>query len=153
MSWFGEHMWQTWLAVALLFGVAELFSLDLILIMLAGGATAAMLTAMLGLSFPIQAIVAAAASLSMLVFVRPSAIKRLRSGPSERLGLSKLIGERALVTEAIAPHRPGRVKLSGEIWTAESYDDTVTIEVGDTVQVVEIKGATAVVLPVGALEM
>ena len=41
MDGWQDHLWQVWLGVAFMLGVAEMFSLDLILIMLAfpGGAT------------------------------------------------------------------------------------------------------------------
>jgi membrane protein implicated in regulation of membrane protease activity len=47
---------------------------------------------------------------------------------------------------------PGRIRLAGEIWSAQPYDDTVTIEPGETVDVLQIKGATALVHPVPRLE-
>ncbi len=44
MDWLRDHMTETWLAVAVMLGVAEMFSLDLILIMLAVGAMAGVFT-------------------------------------------------------------------------------------------------------------
>ncbi|MFB7346153.1 NfeD family protein, partial [Streptomyces hydrogenans] len=40
----------------------------------------------------------------------------------------------------------GRIKLAGEIWSARSLDATRVFEPGDEVDVVEIEGATAVVI-------
>ena len=37
------------------------------------------------------------------------------------------------------------MKLDGEIWTARAYDDDEVIEPGTRVQVLEIRGATALV--------
>jgi len=37
------------------------------------------------------------------------------------------------------------VKLSGEIWSARAYDGQSEYEIGSTVRVVEISGATALV--------
>ncbi len=39
----------------------------------------------------------------------------------------------------------GCVKIGGEVWTARSYDEDQVIEAGTRVQVVQIKGATALV--------
>ena len=39
----------------------------------------------------------------------------------------------------------GCVKIDGEVWTARALDDDQVIEPGQRVQVVEIKGATALV--------
>jgi membrane protein implicated in regulation of membrane protease activity len=37
------------------------------------------------------------------------------------------------------------VKIDGEVWTARSLDDDVVIDPGTVVEVVQIKGATALV--------
>jgi membrane protein implicated in regulation of membrane protease activity len=42
----------------------------------------------------------------------------------------------------------GRVKLSGEIWSARTFDENVIVEPGQKVGVAEIDGATAVVYPI-----
>ena len=47
---------------------------------------------------------------------------------------------------------PGRIKAAGEIWTALPYDEHLTIAPGETVEILQIKGATAYVHPVGTLE-
>ena len=39
----------------------------------------------------------------------------------------------------------GRVKLAGEVWTARSYDEDQVLEPGQSVDVMEIRGATALV--------
>jgi membrane protein implicated in regulation of membrane protease activity len=49
-----------------------------------------------------------------------------------------------LVLERVDAHS-GRVKLGGEIWTARSYDEEQVLEPGQSVDVIEIKGATALV--------
>lgn len=151
MEWFRDHLWETWLGLGILLGVAEMFSLDLILLMLAVGSGVGMLAAIAGLPFAAQVLMAAGASVAMLAVVRPTAVKRLRIGPSLEQGHTKLIGARALVTEAISAHQVGRIKLAGEVWSAQAYDDSLTIQPGETVEVLQIKGATAVVHPVGEL--
>jgi membrane protein implicated in regulation of membrane protease activity len=57
-----------------------------------------------------------------------------------------------LLTERITGLEAGRIKLSGEIWSAKPYDETLTIDPGQTVEVLEIRGATAYVHPVPSLE-
>jgi len=41
------------------------------------------------------------------------------------------IGSRALVVEAVAPGRPGRIRFAGTTWRAESYDEEIAA--GETV--------------------
>jgi membrane protein implicated in regulation of membrane protease activity len=152
MEWMRDHLWETWLGLAILLGVAEMFSLDLILIMLAVGAVTGMVLAMLDLPLAVQVLGAAGASVAMLAIVRPSMAKRLHSGPELRLGHDKLVGHQGVVTEEISNLTTGRVKLAGEVWSAMPFDDTMTIPVGETVEILAIKGATAYVHPVARLE-
>lgn len=152
MEWFRDHAWETWLGLSIVLGVAEMFSLDLILIMLAAGALVGMIAAVLGLPIALQIVAAAAASVAALAVVRPSMVTRFHGGPELSLGHGKLIGRQGIVTEDISGLAPGRIKLAGEFWTAEPYDDTTSIPAGETVEVLEIRGATAVVHPVARLE-
>jgi len=151
MDWLRDHAWETWLALTILLGVAEMVSMDLILIMLAAGAFVGVVTALVGLPVAAQVLTAAAASVAMLAFLRPNLITKLHGGPELQLGHGKLVGRQALVTEQITSTAPGRVKLAGEIWSAEPYDETLTIDPGETVEVLEIRGATAFVHPIPSL--
>ncbi|RYP87494.1 NfeD family protein [Nocardioides guangzhouensis] len=152
MEWLKDHAFETWLGLTILLGVAEMFSLDFVLLMLAGGAAVGMIAALLGAPFVAQVILASAAALAALVVVRPNVVKRLHQGPDLALGHGKLVGQQGLVTERITAMNPGRIKLAGEIWSAQPYDDTLVIEPGETVDVLQIKGATALVHPVPRLE-
>lgn len=152
MEWFQDHMWEAWLGLAILLGVAEMFSLNLILTMLAVGALAGMVTAALDANVAVQILAAAAASIAMLALVRPSMVMRLEGGPTLRLGHDKLVGEQGIVTEQVSAHDHGRIKLGGEIWTAAPYDESLIISPGETVEVFQIRGATAYVHPIPRLE-
>lgn len=152
MEWLRDHAWETWLGLAILLGVAEMFSLDLILIMLAAGALVGMIAAVLDLHIALQILAASAASVAALGLVRPSIVKRVHGGPELALGHGKLVGKQGIVTAEVSGLAAGRIKLAGEEWTAEPYDDTTTIAAGETVEVLAIRGATAVVHPVARLE-
>jgi membrane protein implicated in regulation of membrane protease activity len=152
MDWLRDNMWEAWLGLAILLGVAEMFSLDLILLMLAVGAIAGMLTAALDANVVVQVLVAAAAATGALALVRPNLVKKFHSGPELNLGHGKLVGQQGVVTQAITAQEHGRIKVGGEIWTAAPYDDTITIGPGETVEVFQIRGATAFVHPIPRLE-
>ncbi len=143
-EWLRDNAWGVWLGLALLLGGAELFSLDLVLLMLAVGALVGMATALVGLGIPVQVIAPAVAAVAMLAFVRPSFVKRLHSGPDLQHGFTGLVGEEG-VTVAEVSAQGGQIKLAGEIWTARPYDEYAVIPVGAKVQVFEIRGATAYV--------
>jgi membrane protein implicated in regulation of membrane protease activity len=145
MDWLRDFDWALWLGAALLLGVAELASLDLVLLMLAVGCLAgAMVAAVPDLPFVLQALAAAAASTAMLVLVRPSVVHRLHGGPTLVQGHAALVGQEGFAVSEVDA-RGGQVKLAGEVWTARPYDDTAVIPTGARVQVFEIRGATAYV--------
>jgi membrane protein implicated in regulation of membrane protease activity len=140
----GLEDWQAWLALAIALGVLELFSLDLILLMLAAGAIVGMIVAIPGGDVWLQVLAAVAASIAALALVRPSAVKRLHSGPNLVLGHEALVGRQGLVVEEVSS-QGGQVRIGGELWTARPYDDDLVIEPGAKVDVLQIKGATALV--------
>lgn len=142
MDWIRDNLWAGWLGASILLGLAEMFSLDLFLAMLAVGALGGMGTSLITDNFVLQAVVASAVSVAMLAVVRPELARRLHGGPEILLGNARLIGLAAVVTEPISALRAGRVNLDGEIWTASADEE---LEIGDRVEVVEIRGATAVV--------
>ncbi|RYB96668.1 NfeD family protein [Nocardioides glacieisoli] len=152
MDWIRDHLWETWLALSIALGVAEMFSLDLILAMLAAGAVIGMVAALLGLPVFLQILLALGASVAALSLVRPAFVKRLHGGPDLQLGHGKLVGTRCLVTDEISGLNAGRIKAGGETWTALPYDENLRIQAGETVEILQIKGATAYVHPVASLE-
>lgn len=152
MNWLGDNMWAAWLALAVALAGAELLTLDLILIMLATGATAGMLTSFATDSVVAQVLVALGVAVGMLAVVRPSLARRMQGGPELALGNATLIGYRTVTLQAISGTAPGQIKINGEVWTAKPYDDTLIIEPGRTVEVLEIRGATAYVHPLPELE-
>jgi membrane protein implicated in regulation of membrane protease activity len=151
VEWLGDHLWAAWLVLAVALGVAEMTSLNLILIMLAVGSVVGALVALAGLPFALQLLLAAGSSVAMLALVRPNLVRKLDVGPELVTGTRKLVGQTGVVTEEMSAHHPGRIKLAGEIWSACPYDDSLTIAPGATVEVFEIRGATVYVHPTGEL--
>jgi membrane protein implicated in regulation of membrane protease activity len=152
MDWLSDHVAGVLLALAILLGIAEMFSLDLILGMMALGTLVGVVAALLGAGFAVSAVVAAVASVACLAVVRPPLVKRLHSGPELTLGHNKLVGQQGVVTERITGLESGRIRLAGEFWSAKPYDETLAIEPGSTVEVLEIRGATAYVHPIPSIE-
>ena len=82
----------------------------------------------------------------LLAALRPVARSYRKTPPQIRTGTAALVGRDATVVERIANHEgAGCVKIDGEIWTARSYIEDEIYEAGTRVQVVEIRGATALV--------
>src|SRR5262245_2656767 len=134
-----------WLIAGVLLALAELLTLDFVLIMLAGGAAAAALSALVGAPLLIQVAVFAVVSGLGLLTVRPAIKKHLhRSAEPAIMGVEAIEGTEATVVEEVGEGR-GLVKIGGELWSARPYDATQVIAPGTAVQVVEVKGATALV--------
>src|SRR5690606_10382040 len=117
MEWFRDHVWETWLGIAALLAVAEMFSLDLILIMLSLGALVGMTAALLGAPLVAQVLLASAAALAAIWLARPSIARRMHGGPELTFGHGKLVGQTGVVTEQISAATTGRIMLRGEIWS------------------------------------
>lgn len=135
-----------WLIAAVVLGILEVVSLDFVLIMLAAGALAGAGAAALGAPFIVQAGLAAGVAVLGILAVRPVALRHLRSGPSALTGVDALVGKKVVVLQEVSG-ADGRVKLNGEIWSAQLEDGWDPIPVESTGTVVEIRGATAIIRP------
>jgi membrane protein implicated in regulation of membrane protease activity len=151
VEWLGNHLWAVWMVLAVVLGMAEMVSLDLVLLMLAVGAVVGALAALASFPVVLQVLLAGGGAAAMLSLVRPNLLRHLHGGPDLVTGTGKLVGQQGLVTEELSAHHPGRVKVGGEIWSAQPYDESLIIPSGATVEVFAIRGATAFVHPVGEL--
>lgn len=138
-----------WLIAALLFVGAEALTGDMFLLMLGGGALAASGASWLT-DWPLWAdgVVFLTASILLLATVRPTLRKRFTSGGEAVMGIKALEGKSALVLDRVA-RDAGQVKLDGQVWTARPLNDGDVYEPGESVTVVHIDGATAVVFTNG----
>jgi membrane protein implicated in regulation of membrane protease activity len=134
-----------WLIFALVLAGAEALTGDMFLLMLSGGALAAAGTSWLtdwplwadGLTFLVVSVL-------LLALVRPTLRRRLASTTTIQTGIKALEGKQALVLDRVASQE-GQVKLDGQVWTARPMNDGDVYEPGESVTVLHIDGATAVV--------
>jgi membrane protein implicated in regulation of membrane protease activity len=140
-------MWIVWLVVACVLGVGEMHQGGFYLAPFAAGAGLAAVVSLLGVGALLSAIVLLAASGIVFATLRPVANRHRRLPPAIRTGAAALVGRPAIVLERIANDEGvGCVKIDGEVWTARSYDRDEVIDAGEHVEVVEIRGATALVM-------
>ena len=145
MNGLGGYDWVAWLGLAVVLGIIEVTSVDLMFAMLAAGAIAAAGAALVTDNLLVQALVAIVVSVAGLAVVRPVALRHLRTPHAIRTGTAALVGERGLVIEPVS-RDDGRVKIKGEVWSARTYDPhAAVIEAGRNVEIVQIDGATVVV--------
>jgi membrane protein implicated in regulation of membrane protease activity len=140
--------WIVWLGAAAVFGVGEMHTGGFYLLPFAIGATLAAVLSVLGVGVLLSVLAFILVSLIVVAALRPVAYRHRRLPPPIRTGAAALVGRRAMVLERIVNDEGvGCVKIEGgEVWTARSFDDEV-IEAGQRVEVVDIKGATALVMP------
>lgn len=146
-DWFGDNPWALWLTLAVLLAVAEVLSLDLVLIMLAVGALAGALVALIvpGLWW-LQILVAAGVSVATLAMLRPTLLAKIRGLPGYRSSTDKMVGSSGVAMSAIT-RDGGEIKVDGQSWSARPYSPGQVIERGTEVEVYEVDGAIAVVYP------
>jgi membrane protein implicated in regulation of membrane protease activity len=138
--------WIMWVIAACVLGVGEVLTRRFLLGAFALGAALAAIVDVAGGGELGAWITFVVISLLVLLAVRPIARSRMQVRASFQRSKAALIGSRAIVLEDIANSEGvGCVKIGGEVWTARALDDDGVIERGTRVEVVEIKGATALV--------
>lgn len=138
--------WILWLIAACALGIGEMLTTGFFLTPFALGAGVAALTDAVGAGGVAPWIVFVLVSVLTLAIIRPIAKSHLKMPPQIRTGAAALIGKQAIVLERIVNDEGvGCVKIDGEVWTARSLDEDQVIEKGTRVQVVHIRGATALV--------
>lgn len=144
MDGLSDIQWLLWVALALALGVTEIISVDFVFLMFAGGALSAAAAAGLGAPPAVSVLVFALSSAVLLFGVRPPLKRWAIVSPPEAMHTAALVGREARVVEPVGD-TAGRVKLSGEIWSARVEPGGHSLEVGSVVRVLRIDGATAVV--------
>jgi membrane protein implicated in regulation of membrane protease activity len=111
-----------------------------------GAVAAAVATGVFGMGLIAQVLVFVIVSVALISVVRPIANRSARSqAPELRSGVDALKGRQALVLERV-DSQGGRIKLGGEVWSARTLETGQVFEAGAQVDVIEIDGATAVVI-------
>jgi membrane protein implicated in regulation of membrane protease activity len=137
-------MFWIWVGLAAVFVVGEIFTAGFFLFPFGIGAGVAAILTLVGAPSWLQWTAFVVISAIMVVFSRRFA-DRLTKEPPERSGVDRLIGETAIVTEAIDPLTDtGRVRVKKDHWRATSSDDS-KIEKGAAVKIVRVEGAHLVV--------
>ncbi|NEB75096.1 NfeD family protein [Streptomyces sp. SID14478] len=137
--------WVWWLIAAAALGIPLVITAMPEFGMLSAGAVAGAVTAGLGGGVILQVLVFAVVSCALIVVVRPIAARHRAQQPQLATGVDALKGKQAVVVERV-DGSGGRIKLGGEIWSARTLDSDAAYEPGRQVDVVDIEGATAIVM-------
>ena len=140
-------IWIIWLIVAAVLGIAEIMTATLAFGLVAVAALVGAGVGAAGGNPALQFGAFALASAAGLGIARPFAMRHIRHPPLLRTGTAALVGRSAIVMEEVNEHS-GRVRIDGEEWSSRPYlDESLVIPVGAKVDVMQIKGATALVYP------
>jgi membrane protein implicated in regulation of membrane protease activity len=137
--------WLIWVLGAVALAVGEVLTPGLFFlgpVALAAGAAA--VADILGAGTVGSLIVFIVCSIASLAILRPIARRHVHLPAISRTGTDALVGRKAVVTRQV-DGAGGRVRVGGEEWSARAYlGDQVLVE-GQTVDIVQIEGATALV--------
>jgi membrane protein implicated in regulation of membrane protease activity len=132
-----------WVILTVIFAVIEAFTFGLTTIWFALSAFLMVFISFLPIPFIYQIFIFLAISAVFLIFTRPVAIKKFKTG-RVKTNVDSLTGKHALVTMKISEFDRGEVKVSGQLWTARSEDGS-TIEEGAKCEIIRIEGVHAIV--------
>jgi membrane protein implicated in regulation of membrane protease activity len=136
--------WLFWLIAAAILGIGEIATTGFFMAPFAAGALIAALASAVGAGWVVSLALFLVVSIVALSALRPIARAHLRQPAQLRTGTAALVGRNATVVERIEADS-GCVRLEGELWRARAYDEDEVFEPGTRVQVLEIRGVTALV--------
>ena len=138
-----------WLGLVILFTFIELTSYNLVTVWFAVAALVMVFLSMLleNLSLPAQVLIFLVISAALLIFTRPLAVKKLKTGRT-KTNVDSLAGQRALVVKTIGGFESGEAKVDGKIWLAVC-EGGAEIPAGGRCEVLRVEGVKLVVRPVG----
>lgn len=133
-----------WLVLAVVMGIIEAATTQLVSIWFAVGALGACITSLFTDNIWIQITVAVLVTIATLFATRPF-VKRVINTQKTYTNSDKNIGKTAVVIKDIDNNiSAGQVKVGGAVWSAKSADNTI-IEKDNNVVVEAIEGAKLVV--------
>lgn len=140
-------MQYVWLALVILFVIAECATVGLVSIWFAGGSLVAMFLAMAGAPWGWQVVVCLVVSLLLLILTRPIAMKHFNKKKT-KTNYQSVIGEVVKITETVDNfNQTGAALADGKEWTVRTAEDGVIIEKGEPAMVVAVEGVKLLVKP------
>ena len=139
-----DKLLWVWIALAVVFGVVEAATAQIVTIWFAIGAIGALIANAAGAGVTVQLSVFVAVSILTLIIARPY-LKKFTKTEMQRTHADMYIGETAVVLEEIDNTRgTGQIKVKGSVWTARSRNNSV-IPAGENVYVEKIEGVKLIV--------
>lgn len=141
-------MWGFWLIASGIFFILEIFTTGFLIFWLGIAGLLAMVVSFFTANIAIQTAVFVVISCALIFFTRPIINKFLKVDKTETIptNVYRMIGKNGVVVEDInSLNFTGKVKISGELWSAISDTD---ISKGTEISVIEVDGVKLKVEPV-----
>ncbi|MCM1321995.1 MAG: NfeD family protein [Bacteroides sp.] len=139
------HLQWFWLCLCIILLIIELATAELTTIWFAAGAAVMMFISFSGIPFLWQLLIYVIISSSLLLCVRPSALKKLKSG-REKTNSERLIGQKVRLAAPVSETQKGTVIINDVAWSART-DDGAALPAGQEAVIARIEGATLIVEP------
>ena len=134
-----------WLILLIVLLIIEIITVGLTSIWAAGGALAALILNILGISVVIQVVVFFVVTFVLLFFTRPFAMKYINTR-REKTNYEGIIGKTIRIAEQVDNiSQTGMAVVNGQEWTVRSENDDVILEPGTIAKVVNISGVKLIV--------
>ena len=134
-----------WLLLGVVLVIAEVFSGDFVLVMIGTAALASALAEAFGAGAILDIVIFVVLSFGLLIGIRPLLKRKIHWAAHSRTNVEALKGATATVVATVDEHG-GQVRIGGDVWSARGLEGAPTLEPGQKVTVIDISGATAIVL-------
>lgn len=134
-----------WLVLLIILLIIEIITIGLTSIWAAGGALAALILNILGVSLLWQVVVFFAVTFVLLCFTRPFAV-RFINNQREKTNYEGIIGKTIRIAETVDNiSQSGMAVVNGQEWTVRAEKEDEILEPGTLAKVVNISGVKLIV--------
>ncbi len=134
-----------WLVLLIILLIIEIITVGLTSIWAAGGALAALILNILGLSLVWQIVAFFVVTFVLLIFTRPFAVKFINT-QREKTNYEGIIGKTIRIAERVDNIRQtGMAVVNGQEWTVRAQEDQEILEPETLAKVVNISGVKLIV--------
>lgn len=143
-----QYMVYIWLGVFILTIIIEACTFELVSVWFSIASIFCIIFSFIpGLPFYGEIIIFICVSALCLILLRPVANKALKRKISKS-NIDEIIGKKGTVIKQISLLNKGEVKINDTIWTGLPYNENITINEGEIVEVVAISGNKLFVKPI-----
>ena len=133
------------MALVIIFAIIEICTMGLTTVWFAIAALVMVFLSLLKIPLSYQILIFLGISAALLIFTRPLAVKKFKTG-TEKTNVDSLVGKPALVVKTIGEFDMGEVKISGQIWSARTENNAEIAE-GTKCEVLRVEGVQLIVRP------